>query len=60
LKLISSWLASFFSRPNAAHAPPTSKALALEKNVNLLPSRSVRFFFQMKRKFGWPVVKNYL
>jgi len=30
----SSWLASFFSRPNAAQSHRTTKALALEKNAN--------------------------
>jgi hypothetical protein len=29
----SGWLASFFSKTNAAQTRPTSKALALEKNV---------------------------
>jgi len=38
MKIMISWLASFFSRPNAAQIQPTSKALALEKNGNLLSS----------------------
>jgi hypothetical protein len=62
LKEISSWLASFFSRPNAAHTHRTSKALALEKNVNLFASPSGKLLtmhrIALKRTFWHDATEN--